>query len=137
MRTTLASLRRMAKVWLRRSRLRCDVVGYINANATGTIFSDASEAAAIRTVFPTDVPVSSTKSVHGHALEASGLLELVMTVLALRAGKLPVNAGFTTADPMCPLDLILDAPRPATAQYGLTLNAAFGGANTALLVRAG
>jgi hypothetical protein len=38
---------------------------------------------------------------------------------------------------MCPLDLILDAPRPATAQYGLTLNAAFGGANTALLVRAG
>jgi 3-oxoacyl-(acyl-carrier-protein) synthase len=122
---------------LRKADLPSDVVGYINANATGTIFSDASEAAAIRTVFPTDVPVSSTKSVHGHALEASGLLELVMTVLALRAGKLPVNAGFTEADPMCPLDLILDAPRPATAQYGLTLNAAFGGANTALLVRAG
>jgi 3-oxoacyl-[acyl-carrier-protein] synthase II len=122
---------------LRKAELPTDVVGYINANATGTAFSDASEAAAIRTVFPTDVPVSSTKSVHGHTLEASGLLELLMTVLALRAGKLPVNAGFTSPDPSCPLDLILDAPRPATAQYGLTLNAAFGGANTALLVRAG
>jgi 3-oxoacyl-(acyl-carrier-protein) synthase len=122
---------------LRKAELPADVVGYINANATGTAMSDASEAAAIRAVFPTDVPVSSTKSVHGHALEASGLLELVLTVLALRAGKLPVNAGFTAVDPTCPLDLILDAPRPATAQYGLTLNAAFGGANTALLVRAG
>jgi 3-oxoacyl-[acyl-carrier-protein] synthase II len=122
---------------LRKADLPSEVVGYINANATGTAFSDASEAAAIRAVFPADVAVSSTKSVHGHALEASGLLELVMTVLALRAGKLPVNAGFTSADPACPLDLILDAPRPATAQYGLSLNAAFGGANTALLVRAG
>ncbi|MFC5266425.1 beta-ketoacyl synthase N-terminal-like domain-containing protein [Kribbella qitaiheensis] len=122
---------------LRKADLPPEVVGYINANATGTSFSDASEAAAIRRVFEAEVPVSSTKAVHGHALEASGLLELVLTVLALRAGKLPVNAGFTTADPDCPLDLILDAPRPATAQYGMTLNAAFGGADTALLVRAG
>jgi 3-oxoacyl-[acyl-carrier-protein] synthase II len=122
---------------LRKAGLPPEAVGYINANATGTSFSDASEAAAIRSVFHTEVPVSSTKAVHGHALEASGLLELVLTVQALREGKLPVNAGFTTADPDCELDLILDAPRPATAQYGLTLNAAFGGANTALLVRAG
>ncbi|ADB35073.1 Beta-ketoacyl synthase [Kribbella flavida DSM 17836] len=114
-----------------------EVVGYINANATGTGFSDASEAAAIRRVFASDVPVSSTKAVHGHALEASGLLELVLTVQALREGKLPVNAGFTTPDPDCPLDVIADAPRPAGTAYGLTLNAAFGGANTALLVRAG
>jgi 3-oxoacyl-(acyl-carrier-protein) synthase len=122
---------------LRKADLPPEAVGYINANATGTGFSDASEAAAIRTVFHSEVPVSSTKAVHGHALEASGLLELILTVRALREGKLPVNAGFTTRDPDCDLDLILDAPRPATAQYGLSLNAAFGGANTALLVRAG
>ncbi|GAA1608005.1 beta-ketoacyl synthase N-terminal-like domain-containing protein [Kribbella sancticallisti] len=122
---------------LRKADLPPEVVGYINANATGTSFSDASEAAAIRTVFAGPVPVSSTKAVHGHALVASGLLELVMTVQALREGKLPVNAGFTTPDPDCDLELILDAPRPVTAQYGLSLNAAFGGANTALLVRAG
>ena len=73
---------------------------------------------------------------HGHALEASGLLELIVTIQALREGKLPVNAGFTTADPACRVDVIADAPRPAGSAYGLTLNSAFGGANTALLVRA-
>jgi 3-oxoacyl-(acyl-carrier-protein) synthase len=121
---------------LSKAGLPPDVVGYINANATGTTYSDASEAAAINRVFATDVPVSSTKAVHGHALEASGLLELILTIQALREGKLPVNAGFTTKDPDCALDVIADAPRPAGSAYGLTLNAAFGGANTALLVRA-
>jgi 3-oxoacyl-(acyl-carrier-protein) synthase len=121
---------------LRKAGLAPDVVGYINANATGTTFSDASEAAAINRVFAADVPISSTKAVHGHALEASGLLELVLTIQALREGKLPVNAGFTAKDPDCALDVIADAPRPAGSAYGLTLNAAFGGANTALLVRA-
>jgi 3-oxoacyl-(acyl-carrier-protein) synthase len=81
------------------------------------------------------VPVSSTKSVHGHALEASGPLELVTTVLALRHGSLPTNAGFAGPDRACPLNLVLrptDAPAP---RYALSLNAAFGGANTALVVR--
>jgi len=81
--------------------------------------------------------VGSTKGLHGHALEASGLVEFVVTVQALREGKLPVNAGFLEADPACPVDLILDAPRPATSAYGMTVNSAFGGANTALVVRAG
>ncbi|TDD25268.1 beta-ketoacyl-[acyl-carrier-protein] synthase family protein, partial [Kribbella turkmenica] len=75
--------------------------------------------------------------VHGHALEASGLVELVVTIQALRDGKLPVNAGFLDADPDCALDLILDAPRPARSAYGMSVNSAFGGANTALVVRAG
>ncbi|WP_238163552.1 hypothetical protein [Kribbella capetownensis] len=81
--------------------------------------------------------VSSTKGLHGHALEASGLVEFVVTVQALREGKLPVNAGFLDVDPACAVDLILDAPRPATSAYGITVNSAFGGANTALVVRAG
>lgn len=112
-------------------------VGYVNANATGTGFSDASEAAALRLTLGEQagqVPVSSTKALHGHALEASGLLELVVTVAALRHGKLPVNAGWLGPDPACPLDVITAAPRPVTSRYALSLNAAFGGANTALLV---
>jgi 3-oxoacyl-(acyl-carrier-protein) synthase len=112
-------------------------VGYVNANGTGTVFSDSSEAAALHRVFGPDVdriPVSSTKSVHGHALEASGMLELVLTVLAVRAGRLPVNSGFLAPDEACPLDLVVDEPRSADVRYALTLNAAFGGANTALLV---
>ncbi|MFC0628779.1 beta-ketoacyl-[acyl-carrier-protein] synthase family protein [Kribbella deserti] len=122
---------------LGRAAVAPDQVGYINANATGTKFSDAAEAAALQRVFGQDTPpVSSTKAVHGHALEASGLLELAITVLALNAGKLPVNAGYLGPDPACPLDLVLDGPRRPGTSYGLSLNSAFGGANTALLVRA-
>ena len=62
-----------------------------------------------------DVPVSSTKSVHGQALEASGLLELIVTVLALRAGSLPVNAGYLGPDPACDLDVVT-SPRAAPAR---------------------
>jgi 3-oxoacyl-(acyl-carrier-protein) synthase len=112
-------------------------IGYVNANGTGTAFADASEAAAIHMALGADagaIPVSSTKSVHGHALEASALVELVVTVLALRAGLLPVNAGFLGADADCELDLVLGTSREARATYALSLNAAFGGANTALLV---
>ncbi len=122
---------------LERAGISVSEVGYVNANATGTDYSDRSEAAALEAVFgAARVPVSSTKSVHGHALEASGLLELVVTVLALRAGTLPVNAGFAEPDPLCPVDVVAGGPRPAGTPYALSVNAAFGGANTALLVRA-
>ncbi|MEV4482547.1 beta-ketoacyl-[acyl-carrier-protein] synthase family protein [Micromonospora coxensis] len=124
---------------LGRAGLPAEAVGYVNANATGTGYSDASEAAALRLALGDlagRVPVSSTKSLHGHALEASGLLELVVTVLALRHGKLPVNAGWLGPDEACPLDVVTGAPRPVGSPYALSLNAAFGGANTALLVGA-
>jgi 3-oxoacyl-(acyl-carrier-protein) synthase len=122
---------------LRRAGIAPEQVGYVNANAGGAA-GDAAEAAALRSVFgAARVPVSSTKSVHGHGLEGSGLLELVVTILALQAGKLPPNTGHLAADPECDLDLILDAPRRAASPYALSVNAAFGGANTALLVKAG
>jgi 3-oxoacyl-(acyl-carrier-protein) synthase len=124
---------------LRRAQLDPADVGYVNANGTGTSFSDAAEAAALhRGLGPAAdrVPVSSTKSVHGHALEASGLLELVVAVLALRAQRLPVNAGYLGPDQDCELDLVLGTARKAALRYALSLNAAFGGANTALLVGA-
>lgn len=121
---------------LRRAGVEPGAVGYVNANASGAD-GDSAEAVALRKALgAARVPVSSTKSVHGHGLEGSGLLELVVTVLAVQAGKLPVNAGHLDADPACDLDLILDAPRQAASPYGLTVNAAFGGANTAVLVKA-
>lgn len=110
-------------------------VGYVNAHGSGTGHSDAAEATALRAVFDS-VPVSSTKSVHGQALEASGLVELIATLLCLRAGRLPVNAGYLGPDGDCRLDLIVDGPRATESPYALSLNAAFGGANTALLVGA-
>ncbi|MFJ8622476.1 beta-ketoacyl synthase N-terminal-like domain-containing protein [Kitasatospora sp. NPDC093550] len=115
-------------------------VGYVNANGTGSPLSDLAEARALRRVFGrhTDrLPVSSSKSVHGHALEASALLELAVTVGALESGLLPVNAGWLGPDPDVGLDLVLDGPRAARPAYALSLNSAFGGANTALLLAPG
>ncbi|MFF2041424.1 beta-ketoacyl synthase N-terminal-like domain-containing protein [Kitasatospora sp. NPDC058170] len=114
-------------------------IGYVNANGTGSPLADRAEASALRRVFGPHaerLPVSSSKSVHGHALEASALLELAVTIAALRDGRLPVNAGWLGPDPDVAVDLVLDGPRAARPHYALTLNSAFGGANTALLVAA-
>jgi 3-oxoacyl-[acyl-carrier-protein] synthase II len=124
---------------LQRADISPHAIGYVNANATGTLLSDAAEAAALHSALGDAagrVPISSTKAVHGHGLEASGLLELVITVLSLQAEKLPVNAGYLGPDDSCALDVIVASPRPVSSPYALSLNSAFGGANTALLVRA-
>jgi 3-oxoacyl-(acyl-carrier-protein) synthase len=134
-----AGLARAVRAAMRRAAVTPSEVGYVNANGTGAARSDPAESAALRLAFGDaigQVPVSSTKAVHGHALEASALLELVVTVLAVRGGMLPVNAGYLGPDADCELDLVLDTPRRASSSYGLTVNFAFGGANTALLVRA-
>jgi 3-oxoacyl-[acyl-carrier-protein] synthase II len=134
-----SGLARAITAALGRAQLGPADIGYVNANGTGTSFSDCAEAAALhRALGPAAarVPVSSTKSAHGHALEASALLELVVAVLALRERRLPVNAGYLGPDQDCQLDLVLGTARDAAPRYVLTLNAAFGGANTALLVGA-
>ncbi|MGW0584864.1 beta-ketoacyl-[acyl-carrier-protein] synthase family protein, partial [Streptomyces sp. NPDC002920] len=80
------------------------------------------------------IPVSSTKSTTGHLLEAAGVVEFVITLLALTDGVLPPTAGYTTADPECDLDYVPNRPREADLRRALTVNAAFGGANTALVL---
>ena len=113
-------------------------IGYINAHGSGTKQSDVAESAALRVSLgdaADKIPVSSTKSIHGQALEAGALLELILTIAALGAGRLPLNAGYLGPDEDCPLALVLE-PAAADMDYALTLNVAFGGANTALLVGA-
>lgn len=114
-------------------------VGYVNANGTGSTLADLAEARALHRVFgphTAELPVSSSKSVHGHALEASALLELAVTIGSLGTGLLPVNAGGLGPDPEIGLGLVLDGPHTARPRYALSLNSAFGGANTALLLAA-
>nr|WP_323746417.1 beta-ketoacyl synthase N-terminal-like domain-containing protein [Catenulispora pinisilvae] len=123
---------------LHRGTVQPTDVGYINAHGSGTKQSDAAEAAGLRAALgdaAAKIPVSSTKSIHGQALEAGALLELILTVAALRAGRLPLNAGYLGPDDDCALALVLE-PAAADLGYALTLNVAFGGANTALLVGA-
>jgi 3-oxoacyl-[acyl-carrier-protein] synthase II len=122
---------------LKRSGLAPEQIGYINAHGSGSVLSDAAEANALRRAFgerAAQVPLSSTKSLHGQALEASPLVELVTTVLALREGYLPINAGFLGPDPQCPVRPILDQPLAVRTRHALSLNSAFGGASTALIV---
>lgn len=113
-------------------------IGYINAHGTGTQANDATETAAIRNVFGNharNLPVSSTKSMHGHALGAAGALEAVASILALRDSFLPPTANFTEPDPQCDLDVIPNRARRAAAEYALSNSFAFGGLNAVLAFR--
>ena len=128
-------LARAIEAALRRACLAPEHVGYVNAHGTGTPASDAAEAAALSRVFgAVRPPVSSTKSMLGHALEASGLLEIVITLAVLAEGRAPVNANYLGPDDDCDLDVVLDEPRTIAGRHALSINTAFGGANTAILV---
>jgi nodulation protein E len=115
-----------------------EAVGYINAHGTGTPANDPTETRAIREVFGKHaerLAVSSTKSMHGHALGAAGGLEAAATVLALHHGVLPPTANFTEPDPECDLDYVPNAARPAQAEYALSNSFAFGGLNAVVAFR--
>ena len=115
-----------------------EAVGYINAHGTGTLANDPAETAAIRAVFGADadrLAVSSTKSMHGHALGAAGAIEGVATILALHHRRLPPTANFTEADPECDLDVIPNVARDAEVEYAVSNSFAFGGLNAVLVFR--
>jgi len=113
-------------------------IGYVNAHGTGTQVNDPVETAALRLVFREHtgrLAVSSTKSMHGHALGAAGAIEAVATVLALREEVLPPTINFTEADPECDLDVIPNEARRAQIEYALSNSFAFGGLNGVLAFR--
>jgi nodulation protein E len=113
-------------------------IGYINAHGTGTAANDISESAAIRAVFGAHadaLPVSSTKSMHGHALGAAAAIELLAAVLAVRDGILPPTANFNEPDPECNLDIIANTARVQPVEFALSNSFAFGGLNAVLVVR--
>ncbi|MGI9104054.1 MAG: beta-ketoacyl-[acyl-carrier-protein] synthase family protein [Terriglobales bacterium] len=113
-------------------------IGYINAHGTGTAANDVTEVSAIREVFgdyAESLAISSTKSLHGHALGAAGALEAAATVLALRRGLLPPTANFTAADPDCDLDVIPNCARETRVDCALSNSFAFGGLNAVLAFR--
>lgn len=110
-------------------------VGYINAHGTATLVNDVTETRAIRQVFGAhadSIAVSSTKSMHGHALGAAGAFEATATILGLRDGLLPPTANFREADPECNLDIITNEARQSGAECALSNSFAFGGLNAVL-----
>lgn len=111
-------------------------VGYINAHGTGTRANDPTETTAIHEVFGANAPpVSSTKSMHGHAMGASGAIEIACSLIALREGFLPPTINLDTPDPACDLDYVPNAPRAANVTSFLSNSFGFGGMNAVVAVR--
>jgi nodulation protein E len=129
---------RSMRAALRDSLLTPEQIGYINAHGTATPTNDPAEAAAIRDVFGTyagKLAVSSTKSMHGHALGAAAALECLACVMALRDGVLPPTANYSEYDPECDLDVVPNRARAADVEYALSNSFAFGGLNAVLALR--
>ena len=114
-------------------------IDYVNAHGTATAEGDPVEVAALRAVFgerAARLPVSATKSMHGHQLGAAGAVEAIVTVLALREQVLPPTANLTNLDPACAgVDHVL-AARNQTVRAALSNSFAFGGSNAVLAFRA-
>ena len=111
-------------------------VGYINAHGTGTTANDRAECAAVRAVFGDATPlISSTKAMHGHAIGATGALEALACLLALRDGVIAPTIGFLGPDPDCDLDVVANVAREARVDAALSNAFAFGGLNAVLAFR--
>ena len=115
-----------------------EAIDYVNAHGTGTTANDATEAEALRLVFGnrlSNLPVSSTKPIHGHALGAAGALELIVTIGAVRENVAPPTINWREADAKCPVDAVPNVARPMAIHSALTNSFAFGGINASLVVR--
>jgi 3-oxoacyl-[acyl-carrier-protein] synthase II len=113
-------------------------VQYVNAHGTSTQLNDASETAAIKTVFgdhARSMMVSSTKSMVGHLLGAAAAVELVFCVLALRDDIIPPTINQETPDPACDLDYVANKSRREKIDVALSNSFGFGGHNVSLIVR--
>lgn len=123
---------------IRDSGIDRTTIGYINAHGTSTPLGDAAETQAIKRVFgdhATKVSISSTKSQLGHMLGASGGVELIISMLALRDGLIPPTINLETPDPRCDLDYTPNEYRERRVEAAMSNSFGFGGHNASLIVR--
>jgi len=123
---------------LHHAELDADQVDYINAHGTATSTNDVVETEAIKQVFGKhayELAISSTKSMHGHALGASSALELVATTLAMHHELIPPTANFTVADEACDLDYVPNIARKLKIDTAISNSFAFGGLNAVIALR--
>ena len=122
---------------LQHAQLELDEIQYINAHGTSTQLNDKSETAAIKTVFGEQaykIPVSSTKSMTGHLLGASGALEALICTLAIRDQVMPPTINYETPDPECDLDYVPNACRPGKLHHVMSNSFGFGGHNATIIL---
>jgi beta-ketoacyl-acyl-carrier-protein synthase II len=113
-------------------------VGYINAHGTGTLLNDQTETRAVKNAFGElayKIPISSTKSMTGHMMGATGALEAIFCVQAVREGILPPTIHYETPDPECDLDYVPNKSREANISLAISNAFGFGGHNAVLAIR--
>jgi nodulation protein E len=123
---------------LRDAAIESGGIDYINAHGTGTQSNDLTESQAVRAVFGSkadSLPVSSTKSLHGHTLGAAGAVEAVATLLALQHGIVPPTANVSSIDPACCIRVVHSEPLHTPLKTGMSNTFAFGGLNASLVLR--
>lgn len=129
---------RAMKMAMRKSGMELSAIDYINAHGTGTPLNDSSETQAIKTVFgehAQQLMVSSTKSMLGHMMGASGALEAVVCVLAIDRECIPPTINLEQPDPSCDLDYVPNQARAARIDAALSNSIGLGGHNSALVFR--
>ncbi|MCZ7552940.1 MAG: beta-ketoacyl-[acyl-carrier-protein] synthase II [Anaerolineae bacterium UTCFX2] len=117
--------------------LETSEIDYINAHGTSTPLNDKNETAAIKTVFGEgaySIPISSTKSMTGHLLGASGAVEALVSIKTLLTGCLPPTINYETPDPECDLDYIPNQMRAKEVQYVMSNSFGFGGHNATIIL---
>jgi 3-oxoacyl-(acyl-carrier-protein) synthase len=122
---------------LKDAGIRTDEVDYINAHGTSTPINDATETFAIKTLFGEEaynIPVSSTKSVTGHAMGGAGAIEAIFCISALDEGMIPPTWNYETPDEECDLDYVPNAPRAANLKVTLSNSFGLGGQNACLVL---
>ncbi len=125
------------KLALEHAGLKPEDIGYINAHGTSTQLNDKSETAAIKTVFGEyayKVPISSTKSMTGHLLGASGAVEAAICAKVLAENILPPTINYETPDPVCDLDYVPNTPRSAKPRHVMSNSFGFGGHNATIIM---
>jgi 3-oxoacyl-[acyl-carrier-protein] synthase II len=124
---------------LKDAQISCEEIDYINAHGTATLWNDLIETQAIKKVFSDyayQVPISSTKSMHGHAIGAAGAIEFIISLLAIKNQAIPPTINLDQPDPECDLDYV-----PNVGRWGVKVDAvmsnsfAFGGTNVVLIAK--
>ncbi|MGH8555448.1 MAG: beta-ketoacyl-[acyl-carrier-protein] synthase family protein [Gammaproteobacteria bacterium] len=138
-RPSLAGQAHALRSALEDSKTGPEEIDYINAHGTATSQNDAVETAAIKAVFGRrsyQIPISSTKSMHGHLLGAAGAMELIVAIMSLKHQAIPPTINLTHPDPECDLDYVANSARRNIAVATVMSNSfAFGGTNAVLIAR--
>ncbi len=135
--TEAGGIARSMKWALKKANLDIKDIGYINPHGTGTKLNDVTETVAIKQVFGEEaynIPVSSTKSMTGHMMGASGAAEAIFSILALNEEIIPPTINYTTPDPNCDLDYVPNVARTKRFDHAMSNSIGLGGHNASIIV---